>query len=174
MSQFSQTNPIEPEPIAAEVVSDTEYQQVLDQQRQIAEEDKIAREQARKILQRYEEGFTPNLIQDSRLSAFDSLTASRVILQLLRLSLGEDQDCAVGEPRLTYLRGRNLAIAQQCGQVLYQLGGTRLMDKIIKRLIPAFDRENLSQAWQGIGAWSAFPIKSSAADRLPRQTSAEL
>lgn len=137
--------------VETEVITDDDYQQSLAQQKHLAEQDRKAREQARQILQRYDQGFTPNLIQDIRLSAFDSLTASRAIMQLLRLSLAEDEYGAVGEPRMTYTRGRNVAISQQCGQILYQLGGLKLMDHVLTRLIPPFDQDNLNQAWQGIG-----------------------
>lgn len=154
MSTSSHDSINDPEQVEIEVVTDEDYQQTLEQQQHQAELDKKARERAQQILQRYENGFTPNLIQDSRLSAFDTLTASRVIMQLLRLSLAEDQYCALGEARLTYLRGGDRAIAQHCGQILYQLGGTRLMDRVLVRLIPPFDQENLNQAWQGIGRWS--------------------
>lgn len=154
MSTSSRDSINDPEQVEVEVISDEDYQQTLEQQQHRAELDRKARERARQILQRYENGFTPNLIQDIRLSAFDTLMASRVIMQLLRLSLAEDQCCAVGEARLTYLRGGNRAIAQHCGQILYQLGGTRLMDRVLVRLIPPFDQENLNQAWQGIGRWS--------------------
>ncbi len=153
--------------VEIEVISDDDYQQTLEQQRHLAEQDKKARERARQILQRYDNGFTPNLIQDIRLSAFDSLTASRAIMQLLRLSLAEDEYCAVGELRLTYTRGRNFAIAQQCGQILYQLGGIHLMEQILTRLIPPFDQDNLNQAWQGIGTWSAAAMHSGPTARLP-------
>ncbi|NJK41991.1 MAG: hypothetical protein HC934_12945 [Acaryochloridaceae cyanobacterium SU_2_1] len=148
--------------VDVEVVSDREYQQTLAQHRQTAEQDKRARSRAQQILQRYENGFTPNLVQDIRLSAFDSLTVSRAILQLLRLSLAEDHNCAVGEQRFTYLREPNRAIAQRCGQILYHLGGIRLMHHVIDRLIPAFDQANLSQAWQGIGNWPVSAIKPKA------------
>lgn len=82
--------------VETEVITDDDYQQSLAQQKHLAEQDRKAREQARQILQRYDQGFTPNLIQDIRLSAFDSLTASRAIMQLLRLSLAEDEYGAVG------------------------------------------------------------------------------
>lgn len=167
MSQSSHDSAHDSVRVDIEVITDEDYQQSLEQQRHIAEQDKKARERARQILQRYDNGFTPNLIQDIRLSAFDSLTASRAIMQLLRLSLAEDDYCAVGEPRLTYTRGRNGAIAQQCGQVFYQLGGTRLMERVLTRLIPPFDQDNLNQAWQGIGPWSATAIGCGPATRLP-------
>ncbi|WP_299411361.1 hypothetical protein [Acaryochloris sp. IP29b_bin.148] len=153
--------------VEIEVITDDDYQQTLAEQKHLAEQDKKAREQARQILQRYDQGFTPNLIQDIRLSAFDSLTVSRAIMQLLRLSLAEDESCAVGEPRLTYTRGRNFAIAQQCGQILYQLGGMPLMERVLTRLIPPFDQENLSQSWQNIGTWSVAVIDPSPTARLP-------
>lgn len=153
--------------VEIEVITDDDYQQTLEQQKHLAEQDRKAREQARQILQRYDNGFTPNLIQDIRLSAFDSLMVSRAIMQLLRLSLAEDEDCAVGEPRLTYTRKRNGAIAQQCGQILYQLGGIRLMKYVLTRLIPPFDQDNLSQAWQGIDTWSTAAIESGSNASLP-------
>ncbi|WP_249369499.1 hypothetical protein [Acaryochloris marina] len=153
--------------VETEVITDDDYQQTLEQQKHLAAQDQKARAQARQILQRYDQGFTPNLIQDIRLSAFDSLTASRAIMQLLRLSLAADEYGAVGEPRLTYTRGRNVAIAQQCGHILYQLGGLRLMERVVTRLIPPFDQENLHQAWQGIGAGPAEILKATAAKKLP-------
>ena len=152
--------------VETEIITDDAYQQSLEQQQHLAEQDRKARAQARQILQRYDQGFTPNLIQDIRLSTFDSLTASRAIMQLLRLSLAEDEYGAVGEPRQTYTRGRNGAIAQQCGHILYQLGGLQLMERVVTRLIPPFDQENLHQAWQGIGHWSAETLKAQTARKL--------
>jgi hypothetical protein len=152
--------------VDVEVVSDSEYQQTLAQHQQTAEQDQRARSQAHQILQRYENGFTPNLIQDIRLSVFDSLTVSRAILQLLRLSLAEDAHCALGEQRFTYLREPNRAIAQRCGQILYHLGGIGLMHHVLDRLIPAFDQANLSQAWQGIGNWPVSVIRPKARGQL--------
>ncbi|WP_299489428.1 hypothetical protein [Acaryochloris sp. IP29b_bin.137] len=154
--------------VEIEVITDDDYQQTLAEQEHLAEQDKKAREQARQILQRYDQGFTPNLIQDIRLSAFDSLTASRAIMQLLRLSLAEDEYCAVGEPRLTYTRGRNFAIARQCGHVLYQLGGLKLMEHVLTRLIPPFDQDNLSQAWQSIETGAKATFRPSPSPKRPK------
>lgn len=165
---MSQASP-DPDAVSVdiEVVTDDDYQQALEQQRYLAEQDAKARAQARQILQRYDQGFTPNLIQDIRLSAFDSLTASRAIMQLLRLSLAADENCAPGASRLTYTRGRNYAIAQQCGHILHQLGGIPLMERVLARLIPPFDQDNLNQAWQGIGAWSAPTFEGRSTKQLP-------
>lgn len=158
----------DPEVVSVEidVVTDEDYQQTLAQQQHWAAQDRKAREQARQILQRYDQGFTPNLIQDIRLSAFDALTASRAIMQLLRLSLAEDECCAVGEPRLTYRRGRNFAIAQHCGQILYQLGGLRLMTIVLTRLVPPFDQDSLNQAWRGIGSWPSTVLEPNPINKL--------
>lgn len=166
MSKSSRDPANAPETVEIEVISDEDYQQTLEEQQQRAELDQKARERARQILQRYENGFTPNLIQDIRLSAFDTLTASRTILQLLQLSLAEDERCAVGEDRMTYLRGRNYAIAQRCGQILHQLGGNRLMNHVITQLIPVFDQDNLHQAWQSIVTASMASTPSGKSGRI--------
>ncbi len=153
--------------VEIEVLSEDDYQHSLEWQNYRTQQDQQARARARKILQSCENGFTPNLIEDSRLSAFDTLTASRMIIKLLQLSLAEDQRCALGESRLTYLRGEGFAIAKQCGHMLYQLGGTRLMNRVMEGSIPAFDQDNLKQAWQGIGDRSATALKAGQADQLP-------
>ena len=165
----SSDSPPESQHVEIEVLSEDDYQQSLERQNYRTQQDQQARARAHKILQSCENGFTPNLIEESRLSAFDALTASRMIVKLLRLSLAEDQRCALGELRLTYLRGEGFAIAKQCGHILYQLGGTRLMNRVMAGSIPAFDQENLKQAWQGIGRGAATQINSGPAGQLPQQ-----
>ncbi|NET36829.1 MAG: hypothetical protein F6K19_33180 [Cyanothece sp. SIO1E1] len=138
---------------AVEVLNEAEYIQHLEQQRQFAEHDRSARAWALDIIRKYEAGFTPNLLPTTNLLPFDAILASKVIIKLLQLSLAEDARCHGGESRSPYLRRENRAIAQECGNLLYQMGGTTLMSTVIYELIPAFDQSNLSSAWQGIGSW---------------------
>ncbi|NJK40763.1 MAG: hypothetical protein HC934_04290 [Acaryochloridaceae cyanobacterium SU_2_1] len=142
--------PSEP-PITVEVLSDQAYLERLEQQRRWAEQDRQARDRARRLLEQCQQGFTPNLIQGMGLSAFDTLVASRGILQLLSLSLGVDHSYQPGQPDLTYLQASHRSIAHRCGQQLYQLGGVQLLRTVLEQWIPAFDQDNLREVWQDFG-----------------------
>jgi hypothetical protein len=120
----------------------------------LLQRDSAARVRASDVLNRYQSGFTPNLLPNASLMAFDAILASKVIVKLLYLSLAEDAQCLAGEQRSAYQRVGHDAIAspttvvKSSGQLLYQLGGASLMETIIRDWIPALDQNSLRSAWQ--------------------------
>ncbi|PZD72489.1 hypothetical protein C1752_03685 [Acaryochloris thomasi RCC1774] len=134
---------------AVEILGDDHSSSPGEQQR-----DYVARVRASRVLKRYQSGFTPNLLPHADLMAFDAIFASKVILKLLYLSLAEDARCSVGEQRSAYQQAENDAIAsktrvaQSSGKLLYQLGGTSLLETIIEDWIPELDQRSLRAAWQ--------------------------
>jgi hypothetical protein len=118
----------------------------------LLQRDYAARVRASDVLRRYQSGFTPNLLPNAGLMAFDAILASKVIVKLLYLSLAEDAQCLASEQRAAYQRVDAIAssatVVKSSGQLLYQLGGTSLMETIIQNWIPALDQNSLRSAWQ--------------------------
>ncbi len=133
--------------VEVEVLSDTKLATVGEQH---YEHDYAARIRARDVLQRYQSGFTPNLLPNTGQMPFDTMLASKMIIKLLYLSLAEDALCLANEPRSAYQRVENEAeaTAKSCGNLLYQLGGTALLIHIIQIWIPALDQDSLCLAWR--------------------------
>jgi hypothetical protein len=145
----------QPNIITPEWIDDATYVEHLNLQAQRQRHDHEARERARKLLHRYGEGFTPNLLGKTPQMAYDGIVASRTILQLLHLSLAEDERCSLGDSqRSAYTRPEQLRTARACGFRLYGIGGASLMAEVLQRWVPAFDQPDLDRAWDGIGDWT--------------------
>lgn len=108
------------------------------QEDQRQQRDHAARVRARDVLKRYQSGSILNLLPGAGVTAFDDILVSKVIVKLLYLSLADDAQ---------YPASRYDAIAQSCGQMLHQLGGTPLMERVIQTWIPPFDQDDLRQIW---------------------------
>lgn len=141
--------------IPVEVLDDAAYADQLEALEQLKQHDQQARERARKLLRRYSEGFTPNLIQQRGLLPYDGILATKAILQLLSLSLAEDQHCPKGaKTRSPFSQPTAYNTARSCGKRLNFVGGYPLMQHVLQFWIPAFDQSDLSETWIGIGEWS--------------------
>ena len=155
-SHLSNLNPSDAtDPIPVEVMDEEAYAEQLQRNEQLAQQDAKARERARSILKKCQQGFVPNLVHGPRMLPYDGILASKAIVKLLELSLAEDHRCQPGAAeRQAFSRTETYNASRHYGKQLNFIGGETLMAYALNEWIPAFDQPNLSEIWTGIGTWS--------------------